>query len=54
MRVCVVMAVVVFREITKPLIPLGQAGVLLVHILLILCKAMVSYLFFMGEKCFSE
>uniref|UniRef100_A0A8C5CN64 Eukaryotic translation initiation factor 4 gamma 1 n=2 Tax=Gadus morhua TaxID=8049 RepID=A0A8C5CN64_GADMO len=29
-----------FREITKPLIPLGQAGVLLVHILLVLCKAM--------------
>ncbi|CAJ1066076.1 eukaryotic translation initiation factor 4 gamma 1-like isoform X4 [Xyrichtys novacula] len=29
-----------FREISKPLIPLGQAGVLLVHILTLLCKGM--------------
>ncbi|XP_059187653.1 eukaryotic translation initiation factor 4 gamma 1-like isoform X2 [Centropristis striata] len=29
-----------FREISKPLIPLGQAGVLLVHILTLLCKEM--------------
>ncbi|XP_069369044.1 eukaryotic translation initiation factor 4 gamma 1-like [Paralichthys olivaceus] len=31
---------VLFREISKPLIPLGTAGVLLVHILNGLCKAM--------------
>uniref|UniRef100_A0A3B4YXH4 Eukaryotic translation initiation factor 4 gamma 1 n=1 Tax=Seriola lalandi dorsalis TaxID=1841481 RepID=A0A3B4YXH4_SERLL len=29
-----------FREISKPLIPLGKAGVLLVHILTLLCKGM--------------
>uniref|UniRef100_A0A3Q3KML8 Uncharacterized protein n=1 Tax=Monopterus albus TaxID=43700 RepID=A0A3Q3KML8_MONAL len=29
-----------FREISKPLIPLGKAGVLLVHILTLLCKEM--------------
>ncbi|XP_028426718.1 eukaryotic translation initiation factor 4 gamma 1 isoform X2 [Perca flavescens] len=29
-----------FREISKPLIPLGQAGVLLVQILTLLCKGM--------------
>ncbi|KAG7272924.1 hypothetical protein CRUP_002504 [Coryphaenoides rupestris] len=29
-----------FREIAKPLVPLGPAGVLLSHILIILCKAM--------------
>uniref|UniRef100_A0A4W5RFA0 Eukaryotic translation initiation factor 4 gamma, 1a n=1 Tax=Hucho hucho TaxID=62062 RepID=A0A4W5RFA0_9TELE len=29
-----------FREISKPLIPLGKAGVLLVHILNLLCKGM--------------
>uniref|UniRef100_A0A3B4U4T4 Eukaryotic translation initiation factor 4 gamma 1 n=1 Tax=Seriola dumerili TaxID=41447 RepID=A0A3B4U4T4_SERDU len=29
-----------FREISKPLIPLGIAGVLLVHILTLLCKGM--------------
>lgn len=29
------------REISKPLIPLGKAGVLLVHILTLLCKGMV-------------
>ncbi|XP_068172754.1 eukaryotic translation initiation factor 4 gamma 1-like isoform X2 [Antennarius striatus] len=29
-----------FREIAKPLIPLGVAGVLLVHVLTILCKGM--------------
>lgn len=30
-----------FREISKPLVPLGQAGVLLVKILKLLCKGMV-------------
>uniref|UniRef100_A0A7N8YIJ2 Eukaryotic translation initiation factor 4 gamma 1-like n=1 Tax=Mastacembelus armatus TaxID=205130 RepID=A0A7N8YIJ2_9TELE len=29
-----------FREISKPLVPLGKAGVLLVHILTLLCKEM--------------
>lgn len=29
-----------FREISKPLIPMGKAGVLLVHILTLLCKEM--------------
>lgn len=29
------------REISKPLIPLGKAGVLLVQILILLCKEMV-------------
>lgn len=29
------------REISKPLIPLGKAGVLLVQILTLLCKEMV-------------
>uniref|UniRef100_A0A3B3CJC5 Eukaryotic translation initiation factor 4 gamma 1 n=1 Tax=Oryzias melastigma TaxID=30732 RepID=A0A3B3CJC5_ORYME len=29
-----------FREIAKPLIPLGKAGLLLVHILTLLCKGM--------------
>lgn len=29
-----------FREISKPLLPLGKAGVLLVHILTLLCKGM--------------
>lgn len=31
----------VSREICKPLIPQGKAGVLLVHILTLLCKGMV-------------
>uniref|UniRef100_A0A4W5QHZ6 Eukaryotic translation initiation factor 4 gamma, 1a n=1 Tax=Hucho hucho TaxID=62062 RepID=A0A4W5QHZ6_9TELE len=31
-----------FREISKPLIPLGKAGLLLVQILNLLCKGMVS------------
>lgn len=30
------------REISKPLIPLGKAGVLLVQILILLCKEMVG------------
>uniref|UniRef100_A0A672ZR59 Eukaryotic translation initiation factor 4 gamma 1 n=1 Tax=Sphaeramia orbicularis TaxID=375764 RepID=A0A672ZR59_9TELE len=29
-----------FREVSKPLIPLGKAGILLVHILTLLCKGM--------------
>lgn len=29
------------REVSKPLIPLGKAGVLLVDILTLLCKGMV-------------
>lgn len=29
-----------FRDVSKPLIPLGKAGVLLVHILTLLCKGM--------------
>ncbi|XP_042269550.1 eukaryotic translation initiation factor 4 gamma 1-like isoform X5 [Thunnus thynnus] len=29
-----------FREVSKPLLPLGKAGVLLVHILTLLCKGM--------------
>ena len=33
-----------YREISKPLLPLGKAGVLLVHILTLLCKGMVSEL----------
>lgn len=32
----------VHREISKPLVPLGQAGVLLVQILKLLCKEMVG------------
>lgn len=35
------MILFVFREISKPLVPLGQAGVLLVQILKLLCNEMV-------------
>lgn len=38
---CLVLIFHVSREISKPLIPLGKAGVLLAHILTLLCKEMV-------------
>lgn len=40
-HVCPMLIFHAYREISKPLIPLGKAGVLLVHILTLLCKGMV-------------
>lgn len=52
---CLVLIFHVSREISKPLIPLGKAGVLLAHILTLLCKEMVRsnhILFFSNIKLF--
>lgn len=40
-----------FREISKPLVPQGLAGIMLVKILMVLCKEMVCVIYSFHIRC---